>query len=88
MRRRHREVIRAAKRLAQIVALPHEIAYLGEPCQQHLEQAGIIGGYALGDSYSDMPNDMLFCVTETRTKEDIDYLVQVLKEVRVCASRV
>ncbi len=51
--------------------------------QQHVEQAGIIGGYALGDSYSDMPNDMLFCVTETRTKEDIDYLVQVLKEVRV-----
>jgi glycine cleavage system pyridoxal-binding protein P len=25
---------------------------------------------------------MLFCVTETRTKEDIDYLVQVLKEVQ------
>src|SRR3989440_4154532 len=50
--------------------------------QQHVEQAGIIGGYALGNSYSDMPNDMLFCVTETRTKEDIDYLVQVLKEVQ------
>src|SRR6266567_1174747 len=50
--------------------------------QQHVEQAGIIGGYALGNSYSDMPNDMLFCVTEARMKEDIDYLVQVLKEVQ------
>jgi len=29
-----------------------------------------------------MPNDILFCVTETRTKEDIDYLVNVLQEVQ------
>ncbi len=50
--------------------------------QQHFEQAGIIGGYALSDSYPGMPNDMLFCVTETRTKEEIDYLVDVLKEVQ------
>src|SRR5437588_7355404 len=50
--------------------------------QQHLEQAGIIGGYALASSYPDMPNDILFCVTETRTKEDIDYLVKVLREVQ------
>jgi glycine cleavage system P protein (glycine dehydrogenase) subunit 1 len=46
--------------------------------QQHLEQAGMIGGYALGDSYPGMENCMLFCVTETRTKQDIDYLVEVL----------
>src|SRR5260221_3991365 len=50
--------------------------------QQHFEQAGIIGGYALRDGYPDMPNDMLFCVTETRSREDIDYLVDVLKEVQ------
>ena len=50
--------------------------------QHHVEQAGIIGGYALGDSYPDMPKDLLFCVTETRTKEDIDCLVDVLKEVQ------
>ena len=50
--------------------------------QQHFEQAGITGGYALRDGYPDMPNDMLFCVTETRSKEDIDYLVDVLKEVQ------
>jgi glycine dehydrogenase subunit 1 len=48
---------------------------------QHLEQSGIIGGYPLGARYAGMENDMLFCVTETRTKEDIDRLVEVLSEV-------
>jgi glycine dehydrogenase subunit 1 len=46
------------------------------------EQVGMIGGYALSRSYPGMDNDMLFCVTETRTKEDIDTLVAVLKEVQ------
>src|SRR5579864_3356516 len=50
--------------------------------QQHFEQADMIGGYALGESYPGMENCMLFCVTETRTKQDIDYLVDVLKEVQ------
>ncbi|MBO0780545.1 MAG: aminomethyl-transferring glycine dehydrogenase subunit GcvPA [Ktedonobacteraceae bacterium] len=50
--------------------------------QQHLAQAGIIGGYALGEAYAGMDNYMLFCVTETRTREDIDQLVGVLKEVQ------
>jgi glycine dehydrogenase subunit 1 len=56
--------------------------------QQHFEQVGIIGGYALGESYPGMETRdksgsyMLFCVTETRTKQDIDYLVDVLKEVQ------
>ena len=50
--------------------------------QQHFERAGMIGGYALDDSYPGMENCMLFCVTETRTKQDIDYLVDVLKEVQ------
>src|SRR3989440_2434034 len=50
--------------------------------QQHLEQAGIIGGYDLTLDYLGMENCLLFCVTETRTKEDIDQLVKVLKEVQ------
>ncbi len=50
--------------------------------EQHFAQAGIIGGYALGESYPGMDNAMLFCVTETRTKEDIDLLVSVLKGVQ------
>jgi glycine dehydrogenase subunit 1 len=50
--------------------------------QQHFERANIIGGYPLGESYPGMDNCMLFCVTETRTKQDIDTLVSVLKEVQ------
>jgi glycine dehydrogenase subunit 1 len=50
--------------------------------EQHFTQAGIIGGYSLAESYPGMDNAMLFCVTETRTKEDIDLLVAVLKEVQ------
>src|SRR6266446_6718305 len=49
--------------------------------QQHFVQAGIIGGYPLSERYAGMENEMLFCVTETRTKEDIDRLVEVLSEV-------
>jgi glycine dehydrogenase subunit 1 len=50
--------------------------------QRQFEQAGIIGGYPLAQDYPEMPNAMLFCVTETRTREDIDLLVDVLKEAR------
>lgn len=50
--------------------------------QQHCVQADIIGGYDLSQVYPDMENCMLFCVTEMRTKEDIDRLVAVLKEVQ------
>ena len=50
--------------------------------EQHLAKADIIGGYPLGGSYPGMEDHMLFCVTETRTKEDIDRLVATLKEVR------
>ncbi len=81
----------------QITAIPGYSAKFGSPffdefvisapvaphkLQRHLEQAGIIGGYSLHGSYPDMENDMLFCVTETRTKEDIDTLVSALKEVQ------
>lgn len=55
--------------------------------QQHFEQAGIIGGYPLGQKYPGMDNCMLFCVTEARTKEDIDTLVSVLREVSVSATK-
>jgi len=53
-----------------------------EKLQEHFAQAGIIGGYPLSNRYPGMENDMLFCVTETRTKEDIDRLVDVLSEVQ------
>jgi glycine dehydrogenase subunit 1 len=50
--------------------------------QQHFERAGIIGGYDLSLDYPGMEHCLLFCVTETRTKEDIDHLIAVLKEVQ------
>ncbi|MBV9709262.1 MAG: glycine dehydrogenase, partial [Chloroflexi bacterium] len=61
-----------------VIKLPVRVAKL----QQYLEQANILGGYPLDESYPGMDNHMLFCVTETRTKEDIDYLVKVLQEVQ------
>ncbi len=53
-----------------------------EQLEQRFSQEGIIGGYALQKSYQSMENTVLFCVTETRTKEDIDLLVSMLQEVR------
>ncbi|HTI13105.1 MAG TPA: aminomethyl-transferring glycine dehydrogenase subunit GcvPA [Dictyobacter sp.] len=50
--------------------------------EQRLEQEGILGGYNLGESYPGMDNYMLVCVTETRSKEEIDLLVSVLREVQ------
>lgn len=83
--------------LRQITALPGYSARFSSPffdefvitapvsaqqLSRHLEQADIIGGYPLGERYTGMENDMLFCVTETRAKEDIDRLVAVLSEVQ------
>lgn len=51
--------------------------------QQQFEKAGIIGGYPLAQEYPALPNAMLFCVTETRTKAEIDLLVETLREVQV-----
>lgn len=39
----------------------------------------IIGGLALSKYYKERPNDILVCVTETTTKENIDALVSALK---------
>jgi glycine dehydrogenase subunit 1 len=50
--------------------------------ERRLEQANIISGYPLAQSYPGLDNAILFCVTETRTKDDIDSLVSVLKEVQ------
>ncbi|MGI9061283.1 MAG: aminomethyl-transferring glycine dehydrogenase subunit GcvPA [Ktedonobacteraceae bacterium] len=50
--------------------------------QEQFQQADIIGGYDLSLDYPELERCLLFCVTETRTKEDIDHLVAVLKEVQ------
>lgn len=40
---------------------------------------GILGGYELGKDYDEYGNHTLLCVTEKRTKEEIDYLVNVME---------
>jgi glycine dehydrogenase subunit 1 len=40
---------------------------------------GIIGGLAISRYYSENPNDFLICVTETNSKQQIDNLVESLK---------
>ena len=45
---------------------------------EHLLSQGIIGGLPLGQFYPDMEDAMLLCVTEQRTKDDIDALISAL----------
>lgn len=40
---------------------------------------GILGGYDLGRSYPELKGCMLLCVTEKRSKADIDHLVESVK---------
>ena len=47
----------------------------------HLLEHGILGGYDLGQDYPALKNHMLIAVTEMNSKEEIDTLVEVLKEV-------
>ncbi len=45
---------------------------------RELREAGIIGGLDLGRFYQDMADCMLLCVTEKRTREEMDSFVEVL----------
>lgn len=47
----------------------------------HLLEHGIIGGYDLGQDYPALKDHMLIAVTEMNTREEIDTLVEALKEV-------
>lgn len=49
---------------------------------ERLIQEGIIGGYDLGQDYDHLTDHMLLCVTETNSKDEIDALVDVLREVK------
>jgi glycine dehydrogenase subunit 1 len=46
-----------------------------------MEDWGIIGGYDLGRDYAHLKDHMLLCVTEMNTREEIDTLVEALREV-------
>ena len=52
-----------------------------EELSRHLFESGIIGGLDLSHFYPDINNAMLLCVTETKTKEDIDDLVSAVSNI-------
>ncbi len=43
---------------------------------------GILGGYAVGKHYPDLKNGLLICVTEKRTLDEIDQLVNGLEAIK------
>jgi glycine dehydrogenase subunit 1 len=47
---------------------------------QYLLDNGILGGYDLGKDYPNLQNHLLVCVTEMNSKDEIDTLVEILKE--------
>ena len=49
---------------------------------EFLKEKKFIGGYDLGQDYSELHNNMLLAVTEKRTKSEIDDLVQLLEEIK------
>lgn len=56
---------------------PRPVAEINE----RLLEYGIIGGYDLGQDYPSLKDHMLIAVTELNSKEEIDTLVEVIKEV-------
>ncbi len=47
----------------------------------HLLEHNILGGYDLGQDYPALKDHMLLAVTEMNSKDEIDYLADVLAEV-------
>jgi glycine dehydrogenase subunit 1 len=46
-----------------------------------LRERGMVGGYELGRDYPELSDCMLFCVTEKRTRAEIDALAETLAEI-------
>nr|BAL52727.1 glycine dehydrogenase subunit 1 [uncultured Chloroflexota bacterium] len=51
-----------------------------EEVHAHLLEHGILGGYHLGEDYPALRDHLLIAVTEMNTKDEIDYLIEVLQE--------
>ncbi len=49
------------------------------PVLDAMAQQGVLGGYALGDDYSDLGDLLLVCATETKTEADLDRYAEVMK---------
>jgi glycine dehydrogenase subunit 1 len=48
---------------------------------QALLNRGIFGGYDISRHFPEFKNHAIFCITEVHTLQDMDHLVQVLREV-------
>ena len=59
------------------VCFPQPVAEINA----HLLEHGILGGYDLGKDYPALKDHLLIAVTEMNSKEEIDVLVDVIKEV-------
>ena len=54
----------------------------GSMVNKELLKHNILGGYNLHKDYSDLENTILLCVTEKRTKQEIDQLVRLMEEIK------
>jgi len=52
-----------------------------EGVNKRLREEGILGGYPAGRDYSDQTNTLLICVTEKRSKGEIERLADVMEEI-------
>ena len=52
-----------------------------EKVNKTLLERGIIGGLNLEEYYPELKNQMLLCATETKSKDDLDRLIQAFKEI-------
>ena len=62
-----------------VVRFPDTVSV--EEVNQHLLDHDILGGYDLGNDYPSLKNHMLIAVTEMNSREQIDLLAEVFKEV-------
>jgi glycine dehydrogenase subunit 1 len=62
-----------------VVTCPRPVSEINEVLLEHY---GIIGGYDLAKDYAERPNQMLLAVTEMNTKDEIDTLVEALKDAK------
>lgn len=60
-----------------VVQCPKSVAEIN----QALQKKGILGGYDLEKDYPNAKNQMLVCVTEMNSRDQIERLVQALKEI-------
>jgi len=62
----------------------HELVIrVGKPAEEvlaRMAESGVLGGYALSRDYVDMDDAILICATETKTPEDLERYVAVLRD--------